>query len=168
MGGSGGAARPPLRRSLITCSYMVWRSIFNKGPPPTIMVTLWKIFQQKKNSQNGSQMTHGPLGAIPGLTRPSRIQPRRRERPKSAPNGPKQTSGTPENLPESNPGKPPSRLARSSPALSGGWGEEPVACASRLPSTVQLLKAAAVGDLSGIECALASGADVNAVYDPSM
>ena len=50
-------------------------------------MTFWKIF---KNSQNGSQMTHGLLGTILSLTRPLRIQPRRRERPKSAitaPNG---------------------------------------------------------------------------------
>ena len=35
-------------------------------------------------------MTPGPLGAIPGLTRPPQIQPRRLERPKfagTAPNG---------------------------------------------------------------------------------
>ena len=38
-------------------------------------------------------MSHGPLGAVPGLTRPPRIQPRRPERPNSAPNGRPKTEG---------------------------------------------------------------------------
>ena len=47
-------------------------------------VSLWKISPQTSTSENGSEMTPGPLGEDPGLSRPVQMHSSRRETPSSA------------------------------------------------------------------------------------
>ena len=64
---------------------MIFQKRIRLGPDPLKRSPLSFALLRKL-----SKVTHGPLGAIRGLTRPLRIQPRRRERPKSgltAPSG---------------------------------------------------------------------------------
>ena len=49
-----------------------------------LRLSLWKIYPKNPISENGPQMSPGPLGADPGLTRPVEMHSSRRETPSSA------------------------------------------------------------------------------------